>query len=103
MRRFEPFGRRMNLEIGVRNRFQPTQVLLSDRLLDDILSENDGQFFLPETAKCFRDYEIEVMRTGQPILDQEEPFRRADGNEGWFLTSKSLGVMKRAISLASLA
>ncbi len=36
-------------------------------------------------------YEVDnqtVIRTGDPIINREEPFTRTDGRQGWFLTSK---------------
>ncbi|RYD84874.1 MAG: PAS domain S-box protein [Verrucomicrobiaceae bacterium] len=30
----------------------------------------------------------QVLRTGQPLINREEPYRRSDGSSGWLLTSK---------------
>jgi PAS domain S-box-containing protein len=48
-------------------------------------------FELPGLSKHASSYhtdDMKVIRTGQPVINREEPFQRPDGTSGWFLTSK---------------
>ncbi len=43
---------------------------------------------LSEHAAAYHADDMQVVRTGQPIINREEPFVRPDGTSGTFLTSK---------------
>ena len=55
-------------------------------------AELHGQSLLdlcpPEYARRFVEDDQQVIRTGQPLHDREEPFLRPDGEERTFLTAK---------------
>ncbi len=42
----------------------------------------------PEHAQLYTTMDEAVMSSGEPIVNREEPFTSADGQSGWFLTSK---------------
>lgn len=48
----------------------------------------DFDLYPREMAQAFFDREQEIMTTGEPMVDFEEPFVIEDGRERWFLTSK---------------
>jgi two-component system, cell cycle sensor histidine kinase and response regulator CckA len=41
-----------------------------------------------ENAAAYNVDDENVLQTGEPVINREEPFQRADGTKGWFLTSK---------------
>ncbi|HEX8295155.1 MAG TPA: PAS domain S-box protein [Chthoniobacteraceae bacterium] len=41
-----------------------------------------------EHADRYHSDDMQVIETGEPVLNREEPFRRSDGSRGWLLTSK---------------
>src|SRR5262245_53106678 len=43
---------------------------------------------LREHAATYQADDLMVLRTGQPVVNHEEPYTRPDGTKGWFLTSK---------------
>ena len=43
---------------------------------------------LKKHAAAYHEDDMRVIRTGQPLINREEPFERPDGTPGWFLTSK---------------
>jgi PAS domain S-box-containing protein len=43
---------------------------------------------LRENAAAYQADDEMVLRTGQPVVNREEPYMRPDGTKGWFLTSK---------------
>ncbi len=45
-------------------------------------------FFPPELAERYHVADQEVMRTGEPVMDLEEPLVSADGTERWVSTTK---------------
>lgn len=54
-----------------------------------LLGKDDFDFFPPEMAQPFFDDDQAVMRTGQPLLNKEEPaVDNATGEIRWLLTSK---------------
>ncbi len=42
----------------------------------------------PDLARRYHDDDLQVLQTGEPILNREEPFEWKDGSRGWYLTSK---------------
>src|SRR5687767_10975191 len=57
-------------------------------LPDRALGKSDADFFPAEFAAVTRAMELEIMRSGKPVLDQDELVRTADGRERWVSTSK---------------
>ncbi len=43
---------------------------------------------LKDHADHYHKDDMQVIETGRPIIDREEPFTTRDGTKGWFLTSK---------------
>ena len=41
-----------------------------------------------EIAALYHENDMAVIRTGEPVVNREEPFVTPDGRKGWFLTSK---------------
>ena len=57
--------------------------------LDEAIGKTDAE--IPELRKYAELYAADdenVLRTGEPVVNREEPFRDLNGDEGWFLTSK---------------
>ncbi len=57
--------------------------------LEDVLGKTDFDFYVPEVAQQFRQDELEIIRTGQPIVNKEEINIDIKGNIRWFLTTKA--------------
>jgi PAS domain S-box-containing protein len=55
---------------------------------DEILGKTDFDFFPAELAERYRADEQGVMRSGQPLVNLEEPVMDHAGNQLWFLTTK---------------
>ena len=56
---------------------------------DDLIGLTDLDFHVSrEEAEFYRRCDLEVMRTGQPLLDIEETQHRSDGSKAFLLTSK---------------
>jgi PAS domain S-box-containing protein len=56
---------------------------------DELLGRTDFEFFVPELASKYYEDEQTVMRTGLPLISQEErSFDSRTGEEAWLLTSK---------------
>jgi PAS domain S-box-containing protein len=56
--------------------------------LEQILGKDDFAFFPAEIAQKFYDDEIEVIRSGEPLLNRQERAVYQDGTEAFLLTSK---------------
>lgn len=41
-----------------------------------------------EHAKAYQEDDEKVLRTGEPVINREEPYQKLDSGTGWFLTSK---------------
>ena len=54
----------------------------------DLLGKSDADFFSEEHARPARDDELQIMRTGQPILGKIEKETWSDGRVTWCSTSK---------------
>lgn len=54
----------------------------------EMVGLTDFDLYPREMAQAFFDREQEIMSTGNPLVDFEEPFVIEDGRERWFLTSK---------------
>lgn len=55
---------------------------------EDILGKSDFDFFSKEAAQKKFAEEMEVIRSGQPIIGQIEKKKISDGNFGWEITTK---------------
>lgn len=55
---------------------------------EDMLGKSDFDFFPKEIAASFYADEQAVIRTGEPLVNREEPSMDAQGNPRWNLTSK---------------
>lgn len=55
---------------------------------DALVGYRDHDFYPPEYADAFRADEVQVLKTGEPILEREEQVACADGKVIWMLTSK---------------
>lgn len=65
--------------------------LIGAKSPDDLIGKTDFDFFSRELAQKYYDDEQAVMRSGQSLLNQEEPtFDSRTGKAGWLLTSKVL-------------
>lgn len=54
----------------------------------EMVGLTDFDLYPREIAQAFFDREQEIMSTGEPMVDFEEPLVKQDGRERWFLTSK---------------
>jgi PAS domain S-box-containing protein len=56
---------------------------------EQLIGKTDFDFYPEELAKRYFDDEQEIVRTGKPIIDREEPLLDLSlGREGWILTTK---------------
>jgi len=54
----------------------------------EVLGKTDLEIYPPEEAdRCHAD-DLQVLKTGNPVLNREEVLRNAQGEERWLLTSK---------------
>ncbi|TWU15895.1 PAS domain-containing protein [Allorhodopirellula heiligendammensis] len=56
--------------------------------MSQVVGKNDYDFSPPEMACNYVADDQNVMRSGQPLIDQEETIQRADGKTIWLLTTK---------------
>jgi len=61
---------------------------LGVQTIEDIKGRTDFDFYPPELANQFFADEQEVIRSGQPLFDREEPNVDKNGNRKWVLTTK---------------
>lgn len=57
--------------------------------VEEILGKTDFDFFPEEIARQFRNDEIKVIETGEPIINKEELNTGLDGRSRWMLTTKA--------------
>ena len=55
---------------------------------EEVLGKTVYDYFPKETAEQYYQDDQNVIKTGTPIINREEPFTLIDGGKGWFLTSK---------------
>ena len=55
---------------------------------DQLIGKSDADFFPPYLAEEFRRQELQVMRSGRPVLNVEHCETAPDGSTKWFLNSK---------------
>lgn len=56
--------------------------------LDDVIGKDDFDFSPPEHAQLYHNDDMEVIRSGRPLIDREEETRDHDGAESWLLMTK---------------
>ena len=56
--------------------------------VSDLLGKSDSDFYPPELAAQYRAEEEELLRSGQPLLDKDEPHLDANGKPRFVLTTK---------------
>lgn len=54
----------------------------------DVVGRRAGDLFAAELAARYEAQDAEVLATGEPLRDQLELIRRANGKLGWYLTTK---------------
>jgi len=55
---------------------------------EELLGKTDFDLFPEELAARYRADEEAIIRSGQPLLNREEPVVRPDGQPGWLMTTK---------------
>lgn len=55
---------------------------------EEMLGKTDFELTSPERAALLRDSELQIIATGQPLLDIEEQLLDNQGRQRWFTTSK---------------
>ena len=55
---------------------------------DEILEKTDYDFFPKVLADQYRQDDLQVMRSGRPLVNREETVLDPDGNDRWVLTTK---------------
>lgn len=56
--------------------------------MDEIIGKTVFDFFPEDFARPFHEADMELLRSGEVVLEKEERRRKANGEIGWFLTSK---------------
>jgi PAS domain S-box-containing protein len=56
--------------------------------VEEVLGKTDLELFPEELARQYWANDLAVLRTGQPLVNREEPMRNPDGSTRWLLTSK---------------
>ena len=62
--------------------------LMGAATVNDILGKSDADFYPPEIAAEYRADEEELLRSGQPLVNKNEPHRDANGDLKAILTTK---------------
>lgn len=62
--------------------------LLGASQQDQVIGATDADFFPKELADRYRGDEESVLRSGEPLLNREEPVAARSGEQKWVLTSK---------------
>lgn len=52
------------------------------------IGKTDADFYGPENASAFGNDELEIIRTGRPIIGKMEHTVRSDGSSIWYMTTK---------------
>ncbi|MCX6028322.1 MAG: ATP-binding protein [Chloroflexi bacterium] len=63
--------------------------LLGATTLDQVVGKRDADFFAPELADSYTADEQRVIRTGEPLVNREEPTLDPVGTPRWLLTTKA--------------
>jgi PAS domain S-box-containing protein len=62
--------------------------LLGAAALEDVLGKSDRDFFAPDLADRYMEDERQIVESGQPLADYEEPTVDREGRRLWYLTTK---------------
>ena len=54
----------------------------------DVVGRQASDLFTPDLATRYEEQDAHVLSTGEPLRDELELIRRADGSLGWYLTTK---------------
>ncbi len=55
---------------------------------EEVVGKTDFDFFPRELATAYHNDEKQVIQSGQPLINREEPFIEPDGRQRWLLTTK---------------
>src|ERR671917_174184 len=55
---------------------------------EEVARKSDSDFYPEELAERYRADERELIRSGRPLIDKEEPSVDGEGNERWHSTMK---------------
>jgi PAS domain S-box-containing protein len=61
---------------------------LGGKTVEEVIGKDDYAFYPKEIADAFYQDDRQVLDTGQAIINREEKIHRADGTDGYLLTSK---------------
>ncbi|HYG76201.1 MAG TPA: GGDEF domain-containing protein [Planctomycetota bacterium] len=64
------------------------QQILGVNSPEEVIGRTVFDFFPPEIAERFHADDLEVISTGKPLFNREEPYRDKDGNLRWLSTTK---------------
>jgi PAS domain S-box-containing protein len=74
------------------SRFVTVNMAVMQRLgaasLEDIIGHTDFDFYPPDQAETYRADERKLFKTGQPIINKEEPGLSRDSEQHWLWTTK---------------
>jgi PAS domain S-box-containing protein len=62
--------------------------LIGVRSPEELMGKTDFDFFPKELAQRYRDDEVAVLQSGQPMIGREEPCQTKEGQELWLQTTK---------------
>ena len=62
--------------------------LIGVRSPEELMGKTDFDFFPMELAQRYRDDEVAVLQSGQPMIGREEPCQTKEGQELWLQTTK---------------
>ncbi len=80
------FIKDLNYELITVNRAYLAQFGLKHE--DQVVGRNEFDFCSPLVAQSFRDADARVLRTGQPLIQQEEQFTALDGSPQWKISTR---------------
>ncbi|MGH9605304.1 MAG: sensor domain-containing diguanylate cyclase [Terracidiphilus sp.] len=83
---------------------QATAQAMGATCSQDLLGKTDFDFYPPELAQGFFDDEQRVIRTGKPLVSQDEHIKETTGQTRWLLTTKVpfAGVDGRALGIIGI-
>ena len=62
--------------------------LLGTTTLEEVVGKTDFDFFAKKLAASYRADEQEIIHSGKPLINREEPTIDTDGKQRWLLTTK---------------
>ncbi|HVJ68113.1 MAG TPA: PAS domain-containing protein, partial [Caulifigura sp.] len=80
------FIKDLNYELITVNRAYLEQFGL--RHEDQVKGRSEFDFCSPMVAQCFRDADARVLKTGRPLIQQEEQFTASDGSPQWKISTR---------------